>query len=181
MRACLSRSQLVAAMLSNIMAIDSQNPGSASTHEEQLAAFAVLGPHVRTNNAAEMSGQNGKIGPLWQRFMGGEGETIPNPTDRQTIFAVYSNYESNETGLYDLTLGKRVEPEQQVPANMRILHIPAARYLVFSVAGANPDAIKSAWGSIYAYFANNHAQRRAFTYDFEQYSGHAVQIFIAIQ
>src|ERR1700755_689863 len=105
-------------MLFNTMAILSQDPGSAPIHEEKLPAFTVIGPHVRTNNAAEMSGQNGKIGPLWQRFMGGDAETIPNPTDKQTIFAVYSNYESNETGLYDLTLGKRVEPEQPVPANM---------------------------------------------------------------
>jgi predicted transcriptional regulator YdeE len=150
-------------------------------HEERLAAFTVIGPHVRTNNAAEMSGQDGKIGPLWQRFMGGEAETIPGSIDPQTIFAVYSNYESDETGLYDLTLGKGVDSEHQAPANMRVLHIPAARYLVFPVAAANPDAIKNAWVSIYAHFEQYQAQRRAFTYDFERYSGNAVQIFIAIQ
>jgi predicted transcriptional regulator YdeE len=64
---------------------------------------------------------------------------------------------------------------------MKAIHIPAARYLVFSAAASSPDAIKAAWMNIYGYFAHQSETRRAFTFDFEQHSDAETKIFIAVR
>jgi predicted transcriptional regulator YdeE len=146
-----------------------------------VPAFTVMGSTVRTTNARETSGSNGKIGPLWNQFMHGGAQAIPGVMEREITYAVYTNYESDETAAYDLTLGKSVHPEQPAPAGMKSIHIPAARYLVFRVSGSSPDAIKAAWGNVYDYFAHHTDRRRAFTIDFEQYSSSGTRLFIAIR
>jgi predicted transcriptional regulator YdeE len=164
------------------MSFQTQN-GVAEALDPQLIevpAFTVIGLSVRTTNAVEMSGDAGKIGPLWSQFMHGGAEAIPGVIEQGTVYAVYTHYESDETGAYDLILGKSVQPEQQVPVNMKAIQIPAARYLVFSVAGSSPDAIKASWMSVYRYFADHSDQRRAFTFDFEQHSRMGIKIFIAV-
>lgn len=147
----------------------------------ELTAFTVIGPFIRTTNAVEMTGKEGKIGPLWNQFMHGGSETIPGVIEPRTVYAVYTNYQSDETGAYDLVLGKSVQPEQHVPVSMKVLHIPTAQYLVFPAADNSPDAIKAAWMNVYRYFAQRPVQRRIFTYDFEQHSSTGTKIFIAIR
>ena len=162
------------------MSLDAQN----SIPVPQLAnvpAFTVIGPSIRTTNAQEMSGTNGKIGPLWSQFMHSGAKAIPGVVEQGTIYAVYTHYESDETGAYDLILGKSVSPEQAPPANMKSIPIPASSYLVFSAADSSPDAIKTAWSNIYAYFLHHTETRRAFTIDFEQHSGSGSKIFIAVR
>jgi predicted transcriptional regulator YdeE len=115
----------------NSMSFQTQN-GVAEPSGSQLVevpAFTVMGLSVRTTNAVEMTGNAGKIGPLWSQFMHG-AEAIPGVIEHGTVYAVYTHYESDETGAYDLILGRSVRPEQQVPVNMKVVHIPAARYLV---------------------------------------------------
>ena len=143
-------------------------------------AFTVIGLSIRTTNAQEMSGSNGKIGPLWSQFMHGGADTIPG-VKQGTIYAVYTHYESDETGAYDLILGKSVSPEQPPPANMKRIHIPASSYLVFSAADSSPEATKAAWSDVYAYFLHHIEKHRAFTIDFEQHSGSESKIFIAVR
>ena len=160
----------------------SQPVSSISMRLARVPAITVIGPFVRTTNAAEMSDQGrGKIGPLWSRLMGGEAESIPGAIDKETIYAVYSNYESDENGAYDLTLGRAVRPGQQPPSKMKLLHIPAARYVIFPVADSSAGAIKSAWLSVYKYFVEHPNQHRAFTYDFEQHASNGTKILIAIK
>jgi predicted transcriptional regulator YdeE len=146
-----------------------------------VPAFTVIGSTVRTTNARETSGSNGKIGPLWNQFMHGGEQGISGVIEREKTYAVYTNYEGDETAAYDLTLGKSVHSEQPAPAGMKSIHIPAARYLVFSATGSSPDAIKAAWGNVYDYFAHHTGRRRAFTIDFEQYSSSGTRLFIAIR
>lgn len=172
----------VAMLASNPMSLPIQSE-VAKTAAPQLAevpAFTVIGPFVRTTNAVEMSGNEGKIGPLWNQVMHGGAEAIPGVIEHGTIYAVYTHYESDETGAYDLILGKSVQPEQHAPLNMKVIHIPAARYLIFSASDSSPDAIKSAWMNVYRYFAHHPGQRRAFTLDFEQHSSTGAKIFIAV-
>ncbi|ADV81162.1 GyrI-like domain-containing protein [Terriglobus saanensis] len=166
---------------SSPMPLQSKTIDPSSPQVAEVPAFTVIGSFVRTTNAVEMSGKDGKIGPLWNQFMHGGAEAIPGAIEQETIYAVYTNYESDETGAYDLILGKSVQPEQQVPAKMKAIPIPAARYLVFSSGTSSPDAIKAAWMKVYQYFAHHPDQRRAFTYDFEQHSSAGAKIFIAIK
>ncbi|MDQ2840635.1 MAG: effector binding domain-containing protein [Acidobacteriota bacterium] len=168
---------------SNPMSLPAQNPAlnSPAPQIAEVPAFTVTGLSIRTTNTQEMSGTNGKIGPLWNQFIHGGAEVIPGAIEQGTIYAVYTNYESDETGAYDLILGRSVLPGQQTPTNMKSIHVPAASYLVFPVASSSPDAIKTAWSNIYAYFVHHANKRRAFTIDFEQHSSSGTRIFIAVR
>ncbi|MGH9534411.1 MAG: GyrI-like domain-containing protein [Terriglobales bacterium] len=163
------------------MSLFAQNPSPDPAPQlTEGPAFTVIGSSIRTSNAQEMSGTDGKIGPLWNQFMHGGAEAVPGVIEQGTIYAVYTRYESDETGAYDLILGKSVAPAQPVPANMKSIHIPASSYLVFSVAGSSPGAIKTAWSNVYAYFVHHTDHRRAFSTDFEQHSSSATRFFIAV-
>jgi predicted transcriptional regulator YdeE len=128
-----------------------------------------------------MSGKDGRIGPLWSQFMHGGATAIPGVVEAGTVYAVYSHYDSDETGPYDLILGKSVQPGQEVPPAMKSISIPAARYLVFPATAGSPDAIQAAWSQVYRYFAHHKERSRAFSADFEQYSGSGTRLFIGVQ
>lgn len=145
------------------------------------AAFVVLGLHGRTSNAAELSGLDGKIGPLWNRLLGGDGAPIPGVLDSERIYAVYTGYESDEQGMYDVVVGRSVNPDQTTPVGMEMVHLSAGKYLVFLAIGKAPQRIQAAWKNVYEYFRAHPEQRRAFTADFEEHSPAATRLFIALR
>jgi predicted transcriptional regulator YdeE len=142
-------------------------------------AFSVMGLFVRTNNAAEFSDEDGKIGPLWHKFRHGDADAIPGALEPGTTYAVYTDYESDDKAAYNFILGKSVAAGQQTPKGMASVSIPAARYHIFPIANSSPEAVRSAWMNVYEYFAQNTQERRAFTFDFEMYSNNGAKIFIA--
>jgi predicted transcriptional regulator YdeE len=156
-----------------------QSQPEAHPHVAELAAFDVIGLSVRTSNDDEFSG-NGKIGPIWAQFMGGARESIPNAVEG-TVFSLYTHYESDHNGAYDVILGKSVAPGTESPAGMIVEHIPAATYLVFPAESRAPEQIMAAWQSVYCYFDEPGTPKRAFTVDFERYTEKGVELFIAIQ
>ena len=156
-----------------------QSQPEAHPHVAELPGFDVIGITTRTSNEDEFSG-SGKIGPLWGAFIGGAGKSIPDAID-ETIFSLYTHYETDHHGAYDVILGKSVRPGTQALASMVAKHIPAATYLVFSAESRAPEAIVAAWQSVYCYFDEPGAPKRAFTIDFERYSDKGVELFIAIQ
>ncbi len=151
----------------------------AHPHVVDLPAFDVIGLTTRTSNEDEFSGRS-KIGPLWGRFMQGAGNSIPGVID-ETIFSLYTHYESDHHGAYDVILGKSVKSGTEAPTATIAKHIPAATYLVFPAESRAPEAIVAAWQSVYCYFDEPGAPKRAFTVDFERYSEKGVELFIAIQ
>ncbi|MBZ0135238.1 MAG: GyrI-like domain-containing protein [Planctomycetes bacterium] len=128
-------------------------------HREQtLPAFHVVGVQIRTNNADAID----TIGPLWGRVMT-EGliQKIPDPSDEQLI-AVYSSYESDHTGAYDYTIGRRVNSVGEIPEGMAHVEFPESRYAVVTSRGEMPDALVQTWMKIW-----QADLPRAFTADFE--------------
>jgi predicted transcriptional regulator YdeE len=178
MRRCSAVLSAILCMVVNLMSLPLE---AAVPQSAVVDAFTVIGPTVRTTNAREMSGKDGRIGPLWGQFMNGGAAAISGVIDQDTIYAVYTGYDSDETGAYDLVLGKSVQPGQQAPPAMRSVAIPKARYLVFAVTANSPEAIRSAWLKVYEYFAQHKDQRRAFSFDFEQHSSSGTRIFIALE
>ncbi len=150
-----------------------------SLQKVHVSPFTVMGFTARTTNKEELSGVS-RIGELWQRLMtGGQG---PVAGDDESIFSVYTNYESDENGAYDVILGKRATQEQ-LPGNelRKAVHIPGGDYVVFPAANATADGIKAAWQDVYRYFATATDFRRAYSADFEKHSAEGVQLFIAVQ
>jgi predicted transcriptional regulator YdeE len=143
-------------------------------------AFAVLGWTTRTTNEREMSGK-GRIGALWQTYLQGGQNAIPNVSDPALTFSIYTNYESDHTGAYDVILGTPVSVEEAASGDLRGIAIPSAQYAVFPAESATADGIRAAWMAVYQYFSGPTDLRRAFSIDFERYSAEGVQLYIAVR
>jgi predicted transcriptional regulator YdeE len=143
-------------------------------------AIEVMGFATRTSNQREMSAE-GRIGPLWHQYMTSPSDTFPGVTDPSLTYSIYTGYESDETGAYDVILGKPVGAPALAHDTLRTISIPAADYAVFPSASATPDGIRSAWSAVYEHFRTQSKLKRAFTVDFERYSPAGVQLYIAVR
>jgi predicted transcriptional regulator YdeE len=140
-----------------------------STEIKTVEAFSVTGFQARTTNAAEQNPQTGKIGGLWQQFF---DSSLFQPT--AGVMGVYSQYESDAMGAFDVTAGVPSDAIASVvaPANTQTVQIQAGQYLVFRGKGAMPQAVMDAWGQIWQHFVQPRTDvARVYRTDFEQYIG----------
>ncbi|PUA43098.1 AraC family transcriptional regulator [Pseudomonas protegens] len=146
----------------------------------EVLPFRVAGLQVRTCNAAEQQADSARIGPMWQRFYVEDlFNKIASRQPDSFVYGVYSNYESDALGAFDVMAGVAVS---DAGADYPSVQIQGGDYLVFSAQGAMPDCVIQAWGLIWAYFQDNPQVRRAFATDFEVYTRpDSVAIYIGIQ
>jgi predicted transcriptional regulator YdeE len=140
-----------------------------STEINTIEAFSVTGFQARTTNAAEQNPQTRKIGGLWQHFF---GSSLFQPT--AGVVGVYSNYESDAMGAFDVTAGVSSSSLSSgaAPANTQTVQIQAGEYLVFRGKGAMPQAVIDAWLQIWQHFGQPRTDMaRVYRTDFEQYIG----------
>ena len=144
-----------------------------------VPAFHIAGLSVRTRNRDETDPATARIGGLWDQFFSRSWERkLPGNARDGHIFGVYSAYESNEHGAFDVTAGVVTNPADQLddgagsePGAVRVVPVEAGNYLVFSGQGAMPQMVIDTWGQIWRYFADNPQVQRRFGTDFEDYSG----------
>lgn len=148
-------------------------------------ATNVVGIQVRTSNQMEMDKTTARIPGLWQRFLRERlMDQIPNRTDTQYIYGVYSDYESEHNAFYSLLVGVEVDKLDDVPGGMTGLTIPDAKYSVFTAKGRMPEALIETWGHIWQYFAEISEYERSYTTDFELHNKHKrdqVDIYIGLK
>ncbi len=143
----------------------------------ELTAKTITGLQVRTKNADEMNPETQKIAPLWGRFF---AEVLPTlGTTPPPLYGVYSNYESDAFGEYDLLVGAEVLEEGD---GIKSVTLEAGKYLVFTAKGELPQAIIETWGQVWAYFEDPSIdERRAYKTDFEHYiSKDEAEIYIGV-
>ena len=143
----------------------------------ELSNMVVQGFVVRTDNETEMTEQ-GKIPELWQKFWTKLGV---NQQNGENAFGVYTNYESDHTGQFDVIAG--VNSETQLSnENTAQVTIAAGKYLVFTQQGEMPEAVIEAWTQVWRYFSQpDVGYQRKFTTDFERYIAEdKVEVYIAI-
>jgi len=141
-----------------------------------IEAKTIKGLQVRTKNADEMNPNTQKIAPLWGRFFSEIMPTLePSPPP---LYGVYSNYESDAFGAYDLLIGSDILDDE----NFKSVNIKAGMYLVFSAKGELPQAIINTWQQVWAYFDDPSIdERRAYETDFELYkTSTETEIFIGV-
>lgn len=147
--------------------------------------FSVIGSFAETTNAAEMKGE-GVIGQLWERFYHDEiRHTIPNKMNT-SILALYTNYESDETGKYSFGIGAEVEQNTTVPEGLEKVVVPEANYIIFTTRkGPVHEVVVEAWKEIWEWSKTN---ERAFLTDFELYDERAtdpensqIDIYISVK
>ncbi|MBI1751834.1 MAG: effector binding domain-containing protein [Acidobacteria bacterium] len=143
----------------------------------QLEPFTVSGLGLRTRNAAEADPSTARIPGLWDRFMA-EGLAERLGGSSPAVHGVYTAYESDQHGSYQVLAGVKVE--RPVPG-FDSIDIPPGRYLRFDGRGPLPQAIIETWARVWSHFEKPGAPGRRFLADFETYGpGEAVSIHVSI-
>lgn len=147
--------------------------------------FRFLGTAATTSNQAEMSGE-GCIPAMWANFYQEQIlDLIPNKKN-SAILALYTQYESDETGSYTFALGTEITKTQNTPEGLAKFDIPESNYIVFTTRkGPVQEVVVEAWQEIWEWSKNN---QRAFQTDFELYDERAadplnsqVDIYISVK
>lgn len=132
----------------------------------RLDPFDVAGLTARTSNRDESDPGAARIGPLWGRFFDERVyETLPQRADDRHLYGVYSAYEADREGAFDITAGVAVAGG---PATVRI---EGGDYLVFTGQGEMPQMVLAVWQAIWQYFEAHPEIRRRYRSDFEAYAG----------
>jgi predicted transcriptional regulator YdeE len=113
----------------------------------ELDGFTLIGIEARTNNLA--SGR-AVISEHWGRFFQ-EGilDRIPNKLD-SSIYALYTDYESNRDGEFSLVIGGKANAAAVPPPGMVKKSVPKQKYAVLTsaegpIAKVVPEAWKQVW------------------------------------
>lgn len=146
-----------------------------------LESFEIIGISIRTTNEKNQSSQD--IPALWDTFMSqGIFHNIPNKID-DTIYALYTDYESDHTEGYTTVLGCKVKNLETIPEGMVGKSIQGGTYSKFMAKGdVTKGLIYEQWVKIWKTNLN-----RKYTTDFETYGVKAqnpadaeVDIFVAV-
>ena len=143
----------------------------------ELTAKTIKGLQIRTKNADEMNPETQKIAPLWGKFF---AEIMPTfSATPPPLYGVYSNYESDAFGEFDVLVGADVLEESD---SFKSVTLEAGKYLVFTAKGELPQAIIETWGQVWAYFEDPSIdEKRAFKTDFELYTSETeAEIYIGV-
>jgi predicted transcriptional regulator YdeE len=156
---------------------------SSQPELRQSTARRVAGIALRTDNATEARAEAVRIPGLWQRFrsedwfgrleaLGASGPPI----------GVYSAYESDVNGSFQILAGREIPPSADVDAPLQVVAVPVGKYRVFESAGPLPGSVVKGWQQVWSYFQRPGAEARAYTCDFEIYpSDHEVEIWVAVR
>lgn len=129
-------------------------------------AFRVAGLTVRTTNREENAPETARISALWGRFFGEQTyASTPDRTSDVRIFSVYSDYESDAHGAFDVTAGVAVSRGESSVA------VETGDYLVFTGQGEMPQMVIATWQRIWQYFEAHPEIARRYHSDFEAYEG----------
>lgn len=98
-----------------------------------IEPFHVIGISVRTTNENNQAAKD--IVDLWGRFMKDKVmEAIPNKIDN-TVYSIYTDYESDHTKPYTTILGCKVENLNTIPDGMVGKSVNGGNYVKFSAKG----------------------------------------------
>jgi predicted transcriptional regulator YdeE len=110
----------------------------------------------------------GKIAKLWGRFRDEKWfERLEHSGAFGPPVGVYSAYESDVTGSYQILVGREISTPTSPTPPLQIVSLPEAGYLVFRRSGSLPQMVIDGWQDVWAYFAGKDAPARAYSFDFE--------------
>lgn len=140
---------------------------------KHVDSFTVTGLAVRTQNSDEFNQETAKLPNLWQQFY------ASNPIPNTPIFGVYSGYESDANGIYNVTVGNSNNNQSN---ELSAVKINSGNYLIFQGKGSMPQTVIETWKRVWDYFAIESPYQRCFMTDFEEYkNSDEVAIFIGVK
>lgn len=148
----------------------------------ELTEIKLVGITARTSNAREMNPDTAKIGATMQKFFSSGMQTqIPGRKNPGKVFAVYTNYESDEHGEYTYFLGEEVNGFEDNTQGFETLTIPAGAYVKFtSGSGQMPKVVIDMWQDIWKMNESDLGGKRAYIADFEIYDERSQDINNAV-
>ncbi|MCK0132076.1 GyrI-like domain-containing protein [Flavobacteriaceae bacterium F08102] len=124
-----------------------------------LAGLKLEGKTINKNNQSKKD-----CGNLWQQFENNNTfSLIPNKLGPE-IYAVYFDYEKDETTPFAYFIGCKVSEDTPLPNNLSTLVIPSQNYEKITAKGKMTGCITEAWKLIW-----KSSIPRTFGFDFEVY------------
>ncbi|SHL74109.1 GyrI-like domain-containing protein [Flavobacterium saccharophilum] len=132
-----------------------------------IEPFKIIGISVRTTNENNQAAKD--IADLWSRFLNEKVlEAIPNKIDN-TVYSIYTEYESDHTKPYTTILGCKVKTLNTIPNEMVGKSFEGGNYVKLSAKGdLMKDLIINKWLEIWKMDLE-----RVFTADFEVFGAKA--------
>jgi predicted transcriptional regulator YdeE len=133
-----------------------------------MDAFTLVGIEARTSNSNR---GRALIAEQWERFFkDGIFDRIPNKLEA-SIYALYTDYESNRDGEYSLVIGAKASDSALVPSGMVKKSVPKGNYAVLASAkGPVAKVVPEAWKQIWNLEdSSGLGGRRTYRADFELY------------
>lgn len=146
--------------------------------EEKGQRF-VIGIEMRTSNDECQA----TIPAHWAKFYQNNLlEKIPNKLSN-TIYVLYTEYESDYTKPYTYVLGCEVSSLDEIPEGMVGQVIPASTYAAFNIQGEFPQALGQTWGSIWASDLKRcySTDMEVYPSDFNPQENPGLKLYIAIE
>ncbi len=155
----------------------------------EFKEIKLVGVLTRTCNASEMSPLKAKIGKTIERFLTLYQDKIKNRKNPGKLFAVYTDYESDEKGEYTYFFGEEVTSFEQVEGGLYTFTIPVQSYTKFTTdSGKMPNVVIDAWKKIWKMTKPELDGLRSYVADFEIYDAKSedpnnaiVDIYIGIK
>lgn len=119
----------------------------------------ISGETIRTNNQSP-----DVLLKHWQDFM-------TSHLDYSTIYAIYSNYETDFTGNYDFSIGSVCQEDATT------ITLPSGNYFIWDTNSQNPQDVMAAWELIW----KQTDLPRAYLTDFEVYEpNQTIKIYLSV-
>jgi predicted transcriptional regulator YdeE len=132
--------------------------------KNQKTNFKLVGLKLEEKTTNENNQSSKDCGNLWQKFEKDKiFDLIPNKLSNE-IYAVYFDYEKDETKPFSYFIGCKVDENSGIPKNLKSLEIPSQSYSKITAKGVMTGCITKAWEKIW-----NSGIQRKFGFDFEVY------------
>ncbi len=149
------------------------------TNNKTITLAGIKLPYKTTNENNQASTD---CGQLWQKFV---SDNIADKVAHKLfdhIYAVYYDYDKDETQPYSYFIGYPVAGDAEVDTELTSITIPPQQYQKFTAKGAMPDCIANMWRKIWSTKLD-----RRYGFDFEIYdhrsqdwSNAEVDIFLSV-
>ena len=125
----------------------------------KLVGIKLYGKTTNQNNQSSKD-----CGELWQKFETDKiFNVIPEKLSNE-VYAVYFDYEKDETTPFSYFIGCKVEKNSETPKELEELIIPIQEYSKFTAKGVMTGCVTDAWEKL-----ENSNTDRKFGFDFEVY------------
>jgi len=138
-------------------------------------AFTVVGISFRTSNQAEFNPETAQIAGAVQRYFSQQlAEKIPFRQNPGVTLLLYTDYETDHTGMYTWWIGEEVSEVGALPEGVSSFVVPAQSYAKFTTEpGPMPQVVHDAWQEIWQMTEVEFGGPRGYQTDFELYDERA--------